>query len=251
MQRLNATSAGVAPSTRPLLGGFFVDNLSWALIFCVNLPIGIIAFGVLAVVLTVPVTRARHEIDYLGVGLLAAGLASIVMFTSLGGTSYDWSSPLIIGLMAASVILLVAFVLAESRAAEPVLPLSLFRNEVFPVASAVGFIVGLAGIGSASAAQLAQRVGRDRERLRGSFRALVERGLVEADSPDPEHGIWTVTLAGSQVLDRLSEARREGITNLLADWSPELHSDILRLIDELSTSLAEEAPHDAEQPVAT
>lgn len=74
---------------------------------------------------------------------------------------------------------------------------------------------------------------------------------MEADSPDPEHGIWTVAHAGNQVLDRLSEARREGITNLLADWSPELHPDILRLIDELSTSLAEEAPHDAEQPVDT
>ena len=72
-----------------------------------------------------------------------------------------------------------------------------------------------------------------------------------ADSPDPERGIWTVTPAGSQVLDRLGDARREGVTELLADWSPEPHPDILRLIDELSTSLAEEAPHDAEQPVAT
>ena len=522
---------GVSTVVGPLLGGFFVDNLSWRWIFYVNLPIGIIAFVVLAAVLNVPVTRARHVIDYLGVGLLAAGLASVVMFTSLGGTSYDWSSPLIIGLMAASVVLLASFVWAESRAAEPVLPLALFRNEVFPVASAVGFIVGfamfgsityipvylqivkgssptesglqmlplmagvlivvdrqrpdhhahrplsplpdhrhrpddarhaaalaargghhhpgrrprhvrpgarpgvrhadpcaggaerrrlqrpgcchirrqslpldgrvdrdtdlrrhpgepaghqpgrrlpaslgdrelerqatpasiaqlppeihgpyvaayvqslqpvflvgagialiafglswlirevplrqtiassprvgesfarpseassftelqaqasslarrenrrivyerlnrragldltpqetwllfrLAEAGSATAAELARLVGRDRERLRGSFRALVERGLVVADSDDPEHAIWTASPAGGLVLDRLGAARREGITELLADWSPELHPDILRMIDELSTSLAEEAPHDAEpEPVAT
>jgi len=101
------------------------------------------------------------------------------------------------------------------------------------------------------AAELARRIGRDRERLRGSFRALVERGLAVADSDDPERARWSVTPAGRLMLDRLGEARREGITELLADWSPELHPDILRLIDELSTSLAEEAPHDVEEPVAT
>jgi predicted transcriptional regulator len=75
----------------------------------------------------------------------------------------------------------------------------------------------------ASAAELARLVGRDRERLRGSFRALVERGLAVADSVDPEQARWSVTPAGRLMLDRLGEARREGITDLLADWSPEMH----------------------------
>jgi EmrB/QacA subfamily drug resistance transporter len=139
---------GVSTVVGPLLGGFFVDNLSWRWIFYVNVPIGVVAFGVLAAVLRVSVERRQHTIDYLGVALLAAGLSSIVLFTSLGGSSYPWVSPQILGLMAAGVVLLAAFVWAESRAAEPVLPLSLFRNEVFRVASGVGFIVGFAMFGA-------------------------------------------------------------------------------------------------------
>jgi EmrB/QacA subfamily drug resistance transporter len=139
---------GVSTVVGPLLGGFFVDNLSWRWIFYVNLPIGIVAFVVLATVLRVPSVHRRHTIDYLGVALLAGGLSAIVLFTSLGGTSYAWSSPLIVGLMVASLLLLAGFVLAEARAAEPVLPLALFRNDVFRATSAVGFIVGFAMFGS-------------------------------------------------------------------------------------------------------
>jgi DNA-binding MarR family transcriptional regulator len=80
--------------------------------------------------------------------VLTAGLSAIVLFTSLGGTSYAWDSPLIIGLIVIGALMLAVFPLVESRAAEPILPLALFRNRTFVVTSAVGFIIGLALFGA-------------------------------------------------------------------------------------------------------
>ena len=91
----------------------------------------------------------RHSIDYLGAAVLAAGLSALVLFTSLGGTTYAWGSAADRGARASSaLVLLVLFPFVEARAAEPILPLELFRNRVFSVTSAIGFIVGFALFGA-------------------------------------------------------------------------------------------------------
>jgi EmrB/QacA subfamily drug resistance transporter len=139
---------GFSTVVGPLLGGFFVDNLSWRWIFYVNLPVGAVALTVIAFAFHARVDKRRHAMDYLGAASLAGTLASVVLFTSLGGTTWAWSSPKIIGLIVLSIVLLPLFLLVESRAAEPILPLSLFRNRTFSVTSGVGFIVGFALFGA-------------------------------------------------------------------------------------------------------
>ncbi|ADB51709.1 MFS transporter [Conexibacter woesei] len=139
---------GVTSVAGPLLGGFFVEHLTWRWIFYVNLPIGAIALVVIATVLPASALRARHRIDWLGTALMASGVSCLILFLSLGGTTQPWGSPQSVALGVAGLVLTVLFVLAERRAEEPILPLRLFSNRVFAVASAIGFIVGFALFGA-------------------------------------------------------------------------------------------------------
>ncbi len=139
---------GLSSVIGPLLGGFLTTNLSWRWIFYVNLPVGVVAFAVIAATLPSRKEEVHYRIDYLGAVLLAAALSSIVLMCTLGGTTYAWGSPQIIGLAVLSIVLTAAFVIAERRAAEPVLPPRLFGNRVFTVTSAIGLVVGFALFGS-------------------------------------------------------------------------------------------------------
>lgn len=132
----------------PFIGGFIVDNLSWRWVFLVNLPIGAAALAVTSSVLHLPVVRRPHRIDVEGALLLTAGVSCLLLTLVWGGVEHPWSSPVIVGLGAAGAVLLAAFVLWESRAAEPILPLRLFGDPIFTVGSTLGFLTGCGLFGS-------------------------------------------------------------------------------------------------------
>ncbi|MEV5998772.1 MFS transporter [Streptomyces griseomycini] len=132
----------------PLLGGLFTEHLSWRWVFYVNLPVGVVALAVIAAVLHLPRRATKHVIDYLGTLLIASVATSLVLVASLGGTTWSWGSPQIVGLAVLGVVLAVVFVAVERRAAEPVLPLKLFRVRTFTLSAVISFIVGFAMFGT-------------------------------------------------------------------------------------------------------
>jgi EmrB/QacA subfamily drug resistance transporter len=138
----------VASVAGPLLGGFLVESISWRWVFYVNMPIGALAVLVVAFRLHLHTPSQRRSIDYLGAALLTAAVSSLILLTTWGGNQYAWDSAVIVGLAVAGVALLGAFIWQERRAAEPIIPLTLFSSPVFRVATALGFFIGLAMFGA-------------------------------------------------------------------------------------------------------
>ncbi|WP_406862365.1 MDR family MFS transporter [Streptomyces sp. HUAS MG47] len=134
----------------PLVGGTITDHWGWRWSFYINLPLGAIALAMITAVLHLPKKerRERTRIDFLGAALLTVGITSIVLVTTWGGTEYDWDSGVILGLSAAGVLALAAFLWVETRAADPIIPLHIFRSRNFTLMSVIGFLVGFVMFGA-------------------------------------------------------------------------------------------------------
>lgn len=144
----------------PLLGGWFVENLSWHWIFYVNLPLGLVALAGFFLAFKAPAERVTHRIDYAGAFLLMLSLGTMVLFTSLGGRTYAWGSVEILTMIGVAAVAGVGFLIVERGASEPVLPLNLFRLNVFTITSAIGFIAGVAMFGAVTFLPLYLQISR-------------------------------------------------------------------------------------------
>ncbi|TCK24560.1 EmrB/QacA subfamily drug resistance transporter [Pseudonocardia endophytica] len=138
----------VATVGGPLIGGVIVDTIGWRWCFYVTVPIALIALVVLQRTLTVPTVKREVHIDYPGAILIAGGVSAILIWTSLGGSTFPWISWTSLAILAAGVVALAMAVLVESRATEPIVPLTLFRNRTVTLATVAGLFVGVAMFGS-------------------------------------------------------------------------------------------------------
>jgi EmrB/QacA subfamily drug resistance transporter len=139
---------GVSSVAGPLLGGWLTDGPGWRWIFYINLPVGLAALVVTSAVLKMPVVRRQHRIDYLGAASIVGAVTCLLLYLDWRGNEYGWTEGGALVLLGAAALLAAGFILIERRAVEPIIPMRLFRNQVFSVGNAFAFLAGIAMFGT-------------------------------------------------------------------------------------------------------
>lgn len=180
-QAMLSSAFGVATVAGPLIGGFLVQTVGWHFVFFLNLPVGAVAFAAIQRLLRLPVPAGKPVVDFAGAGLLAALLSALVLVASLGGRVLAWDSVPLLAIMGIGLAAAIAFVAVEARAADPVLPLPLFRNNAFAVVNASGALAGAAMFGTITFLPLFLQVVKGASpTLSGLFLAPMMVGLIAA-----------------------------------------------------------------------
>lgn len=134
----------------PLLGGWFTEGIGWRWAFWMNIPLGLLAIASASFFLRLPkvINEKRPKLDVAGMLLLAIASTSIVLITTWGGTTYDWNSSVIIGLITTGIVSSISFVMVEQRVTEPIMPMHLFKKRNFLLTTGAGLIIGVAMFGA-------------------------------------------------------------------------------------------------------
>lgn len=138
---------GVSAVAGPLLGGWLTDAISWRWIFYINIPVGIAALIITSIALQMPVSRRDHKIDWTGAGLVVGGVSSFLLYLNWAGDHWGWGDPRSLGLVLLTVVSTALFIVVENRVDEPIIPMDLFKNQIFSIANIFGFVMGFAMFG--------------------------------------------------------------------------------------------------------